>query len=238
MKKIGLVGGLSWLSTAEYYRRLNQLARQVRGGHHTVDIVLESLDEGAFLAAQAGGNGEEACLRLVSAAVGRLRRSGAEIIAFCANGIHRFADAVAAEHGIRPLSIAGAAAQYAADRAWSDVGVIGVAKTMQGTFYPAALAQAGLRCTVPQAQEQEQIHRAIVEEMVLGVFSDRSRDMLAGIIRRMDTRAVVLACTELPLLFALGDETESDLGGTVLISSTEVHCRSIIRAAAGSPDAV
>lgn len=232
MQKIGLIGGLSWVSTLEYYRRLNQLARDHRGGHASAEIVLESLDEGAFLAAQAGANGEAACLQLVSEAVGRVLASGAQTVALCANGIHRFTEAIEQTHGIRLVSIAQTAAEYAAKSGAERVGVLGVQKTMNGHFYPEALAQAGLVCVLPDQVSQSKLHRAIVEEMVLNRFLPQTRAEVAEMIGNMGVDTVILACTELPILFEMEGET-ADCGGIKLLSSTELHCRSIIRAANG-----
>ncbi|MBV7434068.1 amino acid racemase [Cardiobacteriaceae bacterium TAE3-ERU3] len=226
MQKIGLVGGLSWVSTLEYYRCINELAREARGGHFSADIALESIDEGRFLAAQHADPQERECAALIASAVDRVQGSGACVVALCANGLHRFVDDLALLEGTTLVNIAEATAKAVQKAGCSRVGLLGVKATMQGNFYRAALATKGIEVVVPSLEVQEEVHRIIIDELVMNHFSEATAAQMREIVADLDAEAVILGCTEIPLLLP-----EREVGGKALFATTEIHCREIVRQA-------
>ena len=126
MKKIGLVGGLGWVSTLEYYRLINTYIREQRGGHFAAHIIMESLDEGEFIARQQADPSGYVCEKMVVDAVGVLIDAGAEVIALCANGIHRFESAINKKYGVNIVHIAQATADEIHRQGFHKVGLLGV----------------------------------------------------------------------------------------------------------------
>jgi aspartate racemase len=202
MRKIGLVGGMSWHSTLEYYRVLNEQVATARGGHASALVTLESLDFAAVRECQTTGDWARASRLLVEAAL-RCQASGADAVVICTNLMHRVADDVEAALDVPLLHIADAIADRAVDRGWSQVGVLGTSWVAAEDFYAGRLGRGGLTVHVPRAEEQTEIDRVIFEELTLGRVEERSRATYAEVIARLrdaGAEAVVLACTEIGLL--------------------------------------
>lgn len=220
---IGLVGGLSWVSTAEYYCKINQLMNQARGGHYSAHILIDSIDEGLFLDAQRKDPSEGVCVGMIAEAVGRMHQAGADIIALCANGLHRFMPEIRRRcPQVQVVDMAEAVAAEAALLRIRRLGILGVQATMSSDFYPRALAEKGVIAVVPNAAEQAEIHDIIVGELTRNRFTMASREYIRAVAGHLEADAVLLACTELPLLL---DDAAVD--GKVLLSSLELHCRAI-----------
>ena len=237
MKKIGLIGGLSYLSTLEYYRRINAMVRERCGGYASAPLVLESLDEAEFLAAMYTDPSEDACARLVADAVAGVVERGAQVVALCAVGVHRFVPRLRAilpafdleSSTFTLVHIAEATAQAVVQRGVSPVGLLGVEKTMTGAFFRDALAQAGVAVHVPDDAARREIHAVITEELVLGTFTPTSAERVRAVgktLLRGGAQALILGCTELPLLLP-----EPTLEGAPILSTTEIHCRAVVDAA-------
>ena len=229
MRQIGLVGGLSWFSSAEYYRSLNEMVRERLGGHRSARVLLDSVDEQAFIDAQAQDPSEVGCESMVVDSVARLERAGCAVIALCANGLHRFAPAIRRRTGVSVLDIAQATAGAVVGAGLGRVALLGVRATMEGTFYRERLEREGLEVVVPGADDRAFVHQAIVEELTLGRFTEKTRtafsnlcaDLVAG-----GAEGVVLGCTEIPLLLQGAGPTPFPL-----FSTTAIHCRAIAEAA-------
>ncbi|MEM8862216.1 MAG: aspartate/glutamate racemase family protein, partial [Chloroflexota bacterium] len=131
LKKIGLVGGLSWISTAEYYRLINEGVRHYLGGYNSAHILLDSLNEQDFIDASLADPTDKKCEDLILESIDRLKRAGAEIFALCANGVHRFESAIKQETGVDVLNIAKATAASISGMKQKRVGILGVQKTME-----------------------------------------------------------------------------------------------------------
>ncbi len=229
MKKIGLVGGLSWVSTAEYYRLLNQMTRDVLGGHHSAPILLESLNEQEFLSLQSEDLTEHKCEQMIVSAVQRLLGGGAEVIALCANGIHRFASSIEHQCQVELIHIAKVTACEVSKKHLSRVGLLGVLKTMEGTFYPQVLNQHDIEVLIPEKEDRLCVHDLIISELVFGNFTDRARSILVEICSRLHhqgAQGVILGCTEIPLLMQSVESLP-----VPLFSTTDLHCRAIVEAA-------
>jgi aspartate racemase len=231
MQKIGLVGGMSWHSTLEYYRVLNEQVAATRGGHASARVVLESLDFAEIRECQQTGDWSRAGRLLTEAAL-RCQASGAEAVVICTNLMHRVADDVEAALDVPLLHIADAIADAAHAREWSQVGVLGTSWVAAEDFYVGRLARNGLRVHVPSADEQTEIDRIIFEELTLGRIEESSRATYAAVIERLrdaGAEAVVLACTEVGLLVRPKDST------LPLLDSVDVHAEAAAAFAVAEP---
>lgn len=204
MKVIGLLGGMSWESTAEYYRIVNERARERLGGLHSAHCVLYSVDFAEIEELQVGGQWAEAGDRL-AAATDALRAAGADFLVLCTNTMHKVADRLT---GL-PLLHLGDATAAAVRRAGArTVGLLGTAFTMEQDFYTGRLRQHGLQVLVPDAADRAEVHRVIYEELVVGDVRAESRQAYREIIGRLVERGaqgVILGCTEIELLVGPDD---------------------------------
>ncbi|WP_328692244.1 aspartate/glutamate racemase family protein [Streptomyces caniferus] len=202
MKVIGLIGGMSWESTAEYYRLLNELARRRLGGLHSARCVLYSLDFAEIEQLQVQGRWEEAGEILASAARS-LEKAGADMVLICTNTMHKVAGQVEAAVGVPLLHLADATADAVRAAGVRKVGLLGTAFTMEQDFYRARLEAAGLDVCVPDAEGRTLVHQVIYEELCLGVVKDESRkeyQRVIGSLVEAGAEGVILGCTEIELL--------------------------------------
>lgn len=208
MRLIGVIGGMSWESSAEYYRILNEEVARRLGGAASARILLSSVDFSFFVPRMAAGRWDEIREALLAEAR-RLAVGGAEALLVATNTMHLFADEIEAAAGIPLLHIADAAGRAASARGARRVGLLGTAYTMEKGFYRDRLAERfGIEAIVPGAAARAEVNRIIFEELCLGVFLDGSRktlrDIAAGLAAE-GAEGVVLGCTELPLAMADGD---------------------------------
>jgi len=206
---IGLLGGMSWESSAEYYRLANELVRERLGGLHSAKLVMHSVDFAEIEELQVAGRWEEAGAVLVAAAIG-LEKAGAELLLLCTNTMHIVADQISSAVSIPFLHLADATAG-AVHRSGSDtVGLLGTAFTMEHPFYRDRLRSHGLDVLVPEAEDRTLVHRVIYEELCLGVVEQASRHACAEVIKRLVDRGatgVILGCTEIELLIGQCDSS-------------------------------
>ena len=203
MKTIGLLGGMSWESSSEYYRIINEMVSTRLGGLHSADCLMYSVDFAEIEELQHQDRWEELTDMMI-AAVQRIEKGGAEILLICTNTMHRMASEVQAAISIPLLHIADAAGDAILARGLDAVGLLGTRFTMEGDFYRQRLEeQYGLRVLIPDEPDREVIHRVIYEELVKGRIREGSRDAFIEIIGKLQERGaqgVVLGCTEIPLL--------------------------------------
>ena len=229
MKTIGLIGGLSWESSAEYYRRLNRQVREQLGGLHAANILMHSLDFAPVAALQARGDWPALDRAMVEAAV-KLARGGADILLICSNTMHRCANAVAAASPIPLIHIADPVATAIRAAGLRRVGLLGTAFTMEQDFLKERLAQAGIEVIVPDDAGRETIHRIIYHELVQGVVNAKSRDRYRKVIAALVDRgaqAIILGCTEIMLL--VGDDDSA----VPLFDTLALHVDAAVAAALG-----
>ena len=202
MKTIGLIGGMSWESTAIYYRVINQEVQKRLGGVHSARLVMFSVDFAELEELQRADRWDEATKLMVDA--GRtLARAGAELLLICTNTMHRMADEVEQGAGIPLLHICDPAARKAKAEGLSRVALLGTAYTMEQSFYKDRLRAHGLDVIVPDEVDRAVAHRVIYEELVCGKIEQASRKACREIIARLVARSaqgIILGCTELPLL--------------------------------------
>jgi aspartate racemase len=202
MQTIGLIGGMSWHSTVEYYRVINELVAERRGGHASARVVLQSLDFAEVRECQVEGDWAGAG-RLLATAAQDCERSGADLVLICTNLMHRVADDVQAAIDVPLLHIADAIAERARAEGWSRLGVLGTRWVMEEDFYLGRLARHGLGVEVPGPADRTEADRVIFDELTRGIVRDESRATYAGILSRLadqGAEAVVLGCTEIELL--------------------------------------
>jgi len=203
MKTIGLIGGMSWESSGEYYRLLNQCVRERLGPTASARCILWSFDFAEIKRLQHAGDWDRLSALMVDAAQ-RLECAGADVLLLCTNSMHRTAPAIQAGISIPLLHIADPAAQAIRMAGLSRVGLLGTAFTMEQPFYRDHLAtRHGLEVLIPEADDRVLVHRVIYEELVAGRVLDVSRAAYRGVIARLieaGAEAVILGCTEIMLL--------------------------------------
>ncbi|UXI66366.1 aspartate/glutamate racemase family protein [Tahibacter amnicola] len=203
MRTIGLIGGMSWESTAWYYRLINERVRALRGPLCSADLLLHSVDFEPVERLQREGRWDEAG-RLLAASAQRLDAAGAQAIALCTNTMHRVAGAIE-EATARPfLHIADAAGAALQAAGVTTVGLLGTRFTMEQDFYAARLQRTfGIATVTPELAERQEIHRVIYEELCAGKIMASSRDAYLHILdalARRGAQAALLACTEIMML--------------------------------------
>jgi len=224
MRTIGLIGGMSWESSAEYYRIINQRVRDQLGPLRSAQLLMYSVDFGPVEQAQHAGRWDAAALILEDAAR-RLQAGGAECVVLCTNTMHLVAPRIEAAVSIPFLHIADAAGSAAAAAGTLTVGLLGTAFTMEQDFLTSRLAAHGLNVLVPNADERQTVHRIIYEELCVGVISDASRQVYQRVIASLAARgaqAVILGCTEIGLLIK---PEHSDLP---LLDTTALHAQAAV----------
>lgn len=219
MRRIGLLGGMSWESTAEYYRLLNEGVRERLGGLHSADLVLSSVDFAQVEQLQVQARWDEAGDLLAERAAG-LERAGADLVLICTNTMHKVADRVQAAIGIPLLHLADATARATERAGLGTVGLLGTAFTMEQEFYRGRLATHGLTVLVPDAAQREVVHRVIYDELCQGEIREESRTAYRGIMADLVARGaqgIILGCTEIELLVGADDAT------VPLLATTQLH---------------
>jgi len=207
MKTIGLIGGMSWESTALYYRAINRAVAARLGGLHSARLLLYSVDFAEIEEMQRRGAWDEAGARLAEVAQA-LERGGAEFLVLCANTMHEVAAAVTAAVRIPLLHIADATADALAAAGIRRVGLLGTRFTMERDFYRRRLEARGLTVVVPSESDRETVHRVIYDELCRGEVRDDSRDAYRSVIERLvadGAEGVALACTEIGMLIGPSD---------------------------------
>lgn len=223
MRRIGLVGGTSWVSSVHYYRILNEAVAQRLGGSHSAPVTLWSVEFGEMARLQHDGNWQQVGVILADAAR-RLVDAGCAGVALAANTTHLVADQVRAAIGGVPL-IDLVELTAAAATAYRKIGLLGTRFTMQSGMFPAAFARHGVDVVVPTAEHQTVVHDVIYGELTRGLVTPQARAAYLAIIDKLvadGAEAVVLACTEQGLLLRDGDAS------VPLIDTTELHCLAIV----------
>jgi aspartate racemase len=230
MKTIGLLGGMTWHSTIEYYRLINASVQAQLGGTHSARCILYSVEFGEFERLQNAGDWDALASRMVDAAR-RIEQAGAEFLVICANTMHRTAGAIEASISIPLLHIVDATAGSIRKQGLQTVGLLGTRYTMEQDFYRNHLEkQHGLKVLIPHAEERTAVHEIIYNELGQGIISETSREVYKSIIRNLHARGaegVILGCTEIPLLIRQADCT------LPLFDTTAIHAGAAVEWALG-----
>jgi aspartate racemase len=208
MKTIGLIGGMSWESSAEYYRLINALVKERLGGFHSAKCAMISVDFAEIETLQREDRWAESAQLLIAAAQD-LERSGADMILLCTNTMHKVADDIQASIRVPFLHIVDATADRITAQGLTIVGLLGTRFTMEEDFYVGRLTQHyGLRVLTPEVDEREMIHRVIYDELCLGEIKAASKAQYLSVIDHLISRGaqgIILGCTEIGLLIQVGD---------------------------------
>ncbi len=203
MRRIGLLGGMSWESSAEYYRLVNEATRERLGGLHSADCVLRSVDFADIEVLQREGRWDAAGERLAAEAAA-LVSAGAELVVLCTNTMHKVAGEITDAIGVPFVHIADTTADAVRAAGLDTVGLLATAYTMEQDFYVGRLRERhGLEVLVPGEQDRAIVHAVIYDELCVGVIDDGSRDEYRRIMRGLaerGARGILLGCTEIDLL--------------------------------------
>lgn len=208
MKTIGLLGGMSWESSQEYYRIINEAVRDRLGGLHSAQSLLFSFDFAEIEALQHAGRWDEATKRMITAAQ-NLQKGGVDFVLICTNTMHRMADEVAAAISIPLVHIADPTAEAIKTKGLTKIGLLGTRYTMEQDFYKGRLVDKyGLDVIVPDEPGRTVVHDIIYDELCLGKVRKASKQKyleVIGQLERQGVQAVILGCTEIGLLVKPGD---------------------------------
>ncbi|MEM9472390.1 MAG: amino acid racemase [Pseudomonadota bacterium] len=226
-----MIGGLSWVSTAEYYKRVNEITQAEAGGVTSARIVLESVNRQEYVEAVIDRQDEAAACAQIRRSALALQSAGADFIVITCNDVHRFVPRIQAELETPFLHIAQVTAEAIKAEGLKRVAILGVRKTMEGEFYADILARNGIEAIIPNEDEKRFIHDSIYQELVENRFLDETRQTYKQIIASLGKRgadSVALACTEIPLLLS---PEQSPLPA---FSTTELHCHAAVERAMAS----
>ena len=226
MKTIGMLGGMSWESTATYYRILNEGIKSALGGFHSARIAMVSVDFDEMEKLQHTGDWEQMA-RLLGAAAKSVEAAGADFLLICTNTMHKVAPQIEQAISIPLLHIADATAEQLVQDRISCVGLLGTQFTMEQDFYKRRLTEKfGIKVVIPDAGDRELVHEVIYDELCMGKITDNSRSSYLHIIDKLKqhgAEAVVLGCTEIALLVQQAHTP------VPLYDTTEIHAQQAIR---------
>jgi len=225
MKTIGLIGGMSWESSAEYYRLINEAVREKLGGFHSAKSILYSVDFAEIESLQRQGRWEEAG-KILAGAAKSLERGGADFIVLCTNTMHKVADEIQAGIDVPFLHVVDATAQQIKAAGIRTAGLLGTRFTMEEEFYIQRLSQKhNLKILVPDLEGREFVHRVIFDELVLGKIHRASREKYLAVIAQLvgqGAEGIILGCTEIGLLVRPQDCR------TPLFDTTRIHAEAAV----------
>lgn len=228
MKTIGMIGGLTWVSTAQYYRRLNEIVAERVGGSASAKLVLASVNRADYVSAYLEKGDEDAAGDVVLEAARRVEGGGADFIVICCNNAHRFVPMLESRLSIPILHVAEATARQAQEQGISSIGLLGIRKTMEAPFYADVLRGFGIESIIPDEPDRSYINDSIYAELTKNVFRDETRKGYVEVMERLRARGaegVVLGCTEIPLLVGAAD---TDIP---VFDTTELHCQAAVTVA-------
>lgn len=225
MRTIGLIGGMSWQSSVEYYRIVNEAVQAKLGPLRSAQTLMFSVDFGPIERAQHEGRWDDAGVMLREAAK-RLEAGGADCVVLCTNTMHKLANYIEDTVSIPLIHVADPVGHAAKAREITCVGLLGTAFTMEQDFIKSRLHQKfGLDVLVPDSDDRAAVHRVIYDELCVGVVSDASRAVYLDVMQRLAARgaqAIVLGCTEISLLVK---PQHTDL---LLFDTTELHAMAAV----------
>jgi len=232
MKTIGLLGGLSWESSREYYRIINEAVAQRLGGVHSAACILYSVDFAEIETLQHQNRWEEAG-SLLSRVAEHVEQAGADFLLICSNTMHRVAEAIEGRLSVPLLHIADPTAEAINAHGIRTIGLLGTRFTMEQPFYRGRLeSKYGLKVLVPSEAERQVVHEIIYHELVRGIITSESRqryqEIIAGLISR-GAEGIILGCTEIMLLIRPDDAM------LPLFDTTTLHALAAVEMALAVP---
>ncbi|MBQ4819371.1 aspartate/glutamate racemase family protein [Aquimarina sp. MMG016] len=227
MKTIGLIGGMSWESTAIYYELLNKKVKELLGGFHSAKLLLNSVDFAQIEILQRH-NDWDGLNKIMIKSAKQLENAGADLIILCTNTMHLCSEEIIENTSIPFLHIADATGKQIKTDGLKKVALLGTKFTMERDFYKNTLLQYGIKTIIPKEKDREIIHQIIYKELVLGVIKDSSKKELLRIINTLELKGaegIILGCTEIPLLIKPDDVS------VPIFDTTKIHAESAIKKA-------
>jgi len=230
MKTMGLIGGMSWESTVEYYKIINEIIKEKLGGLHSAKILMYSVDFEEIAELQHKGRWKELTEVMVEIAK-RLEGAGTDFLLICTNTMHKMADDVQQEIGIPLLNIIDVTAERIKKLGLRKVGLLGTKFTMEDDFYKGRLTRKhGIEVLIPDDEERQLVHDIIYDELCLGVIKQSSKEKVKRIVENLVSKGaegIILGCTELPLLIK---QEDCDVP---VIDTTRIHAEAAVEYAIG-----
>ncbi|MDD3225679.1 MAG: aspartate/glutamate racemase family protein [Clostridium sp.] len=226
MKTIGLIGGMSWESTLEYYKIINETTKLKLGGLHSAQCIMYSVDFEEIELLQHQGNWEKLSNIMVSAAK-KLKNAGADFIIICTNTMHKMAGDIENKAGIKVLHIAEVTGEKVIKKGLKKVGLLGTIFTMEQDFYKKVLKDKfNIDVVIPNEADREIVHEIIYKELCKGIINEKSKEKYIKIINSLvsnGAEGVVLGCTEIPLLIKQEDVN------VPIFDTTTIHAVSAVK---------
>lgn len=225
MKKLGLIGGISWVSTIDYYKAINEGINEKLGGLNFSTCIIYSFNY-AEIKKNNDNNDWDSTFKMLFEACEHLKNSGAEAIILCANTMHLIADKIEAKIGLPLIHIATATASEIKKQNLKKVALLGTRFTMERDFFTSKLQDQNIEALIPEEDDREFIHYTIFEELGRGLIKDETKQRYISIINKLKDKGaegVILGCTEIPLLIRRGDVTIPIFDTTLIHSKAAVE---------------
>ena len=228
LKTIGLIGGMSWESTATYYKIINETVKEKLGGLHSAKCILYSVDFQEIEECQANGNWEKSGEILGEAAY-NLEKAGADFIVICTNTMHKVVNQIKEKISIPILHIAEMTAEKILEKGLKNIALLGTKYTMEQDFYKSKLIEKGINVIIPDKNDIEIINEVIYDELCLGIINSNSKKKFLEIVdklRNKGAEGIILGCTEIGLLIK-NEDTDVPLFDTAIIHAEQAAIYSI-----------
>ena len=228
LKIIGLIGGMSWESTATYYKIINETVKEKLGGLHSAKCILYSVDFQEIEECQANGNWEKSGEILGEAAY-NLEKAGADFIVICTNTMHKVVNQIKEKISIPILHIAEMTAEKILEKGLKNIALLGTKYTMEQDFYKSKLIEKGINVIIPDKNDIEIINEVIYDELCLGTINSNSKKKFLEIVHKLRSKGaegIILGCTEIGLLIKNAD-TDVPLFDTAIIHAEQAAMYSI-----------
>jgi len=228
LKIIGLIGGMSWESTATYYKIINETVKEKLGGLHSAKCILYSVDFQEIEECQANGNWEKSGEILGEAAY-NLEKAGADFIVICTNTMHKVVNQIKEKISIPILHIAEMTAEKILEKGLKNIALLGTKYTMEQDFYKSKLIEKGINVIIPDKNDIEIINEVIYDELCLGTINSNSKKKFLEIVHKLRSKGaegIILGCTEIGLLIKNAD-TDVPLFDTAIIHAEQAAIYSI-----------
>lgn len=228
LKTIGLIGGISWESTATYYKIINETVKEKLGGLHSAKCILYSVDFQEIEECQANGNWEKSGEILGEAAY-NLEKAGADFIVICTNTMHKVVNQVKEKISVPILHIAEMTAEKILEKGLKNIALLGTKYTMEQDFYKSKLIEKGINVIIPDKNDIETINEVIYDELCLGTINFNSKKKFLEIVDKLRSKGaegIILGCTEIGLLIK-NEDTDVPLFDTAIIHAEQAAMYSI-----------
>ena len=228
LKTIGQIGGMSWESTATYYKIINETIKEKLGGLHSAKCILYSVDFQEIEECQANGNWEKSGEILGEAAY-NLEKAGADFIVICTNTMHKVVNQIKEKISIPILHIAEMTAEKILEKGLKNIALLGTKYTMEQDFYKSKLIEKGINVIIPDKNDIEIINEVIYDELCLGIINSNSKKKFLEIVDKLRSKGaegIILGCTEIGLLIK-NEDTDVPLFDTAIIHAEQAAIYSI-----------